>query len=147
MRLNRYLREEDIVKKALDLDEPEIDTKYSDESIIRRTEIIEDAIMAAEKIKDDEAREAIIADLEDKLDKWENVKKETEPAPPTKEEPTEEEPTEEEPTEEEPTEEEPEEEEPEEEEDSEDEPEGEEEEDTEEEESKEEEDDERKKVK
>jgi len=94
MRLNRYIREEDIVKTGLDTDEPEVNRKYSKESIKKRIDIIKSAINAAEEQKGDEdAKEAVIADLEDKLDKWKNVEGETKPAPPPP--PEEEEPEEE----------------------------------------------------
>jgi hypothetical protein len=95
MRLEKYIKEEDVVQKALALDEPEVGGDYSEDYVNKRKDIITAAL---ESIKgDDEATEAMIADLKDKLDKWENVKKETKPkkpAPPP-EEKKEEEPEEE----------------------------------------------------
>lgn len=82
MRLNRYISEENAIQKGLEVDEPEVKIKYSDESVTKRLTIIKSAISAAKKLKDDEAKEATLSDLEDKLNKWENVDKETKPAPP-----------------------------------------------------------------
>ena len=63
---------------ALNVDEPEVAKKYSDEYVAKRIAIIQDALKKVRgKSMDDEAKEAIMADLNDKLDKWENVDKET----------------------------------------------------------------------
>ena len=77
MRLNKFLTEED----ALDIEEPETDGDYSDRVVKQNIEKIKKAISKLGEPKND-AEEAILADLEDKLDKWKNVDKETEPAGP-----------------------------------------------------------------
>jgi 3-hydroxyacyl-CoA dehydrogenase len=83
MRLEKYIKEEDIVQKALALDEPEVGGDYNEDYVNKRVDIITTAL---ESIKgDDEASEAIIRDLKDKLEKWENVEKYSKPkksAPP-----------------------------------------------------------------
>jgi len=99
MRLNRFLTEEGAVQSALDIEEPEVDGKYSERVINDNIDKIEKAISKLGKPKDD-AEEAILSDLEDKLDKWNNVDKETKPAgpgkPPEGEQPAGEEPPKEE---------------------------------------------------
>ena len=79
MRLNRYMNEED---SALDIEEPEVGGEYSDRVVKDNIKKIEKAIS---KIGDpkDEGEEAILSDLEDKLDKWKNVDKETKSIGPT----------------------------------------------------------------
>jgi len=95
MRLNRFLNEEDIIQKGLDTNEPEVNKKYSDRVIKSNKKTINKAISKLGKPSND-ADEAILSDLEDKLDKWENVKKETKPAGPfTEKEPEEKDPPEE----------------------------------------------------
>ena len=83
MRLKNYLNEEDLIKKGLSVDEPEVGEKYSDEDIEKKKKIIEKALSMAEKQEDSESKDAIIADLQDKLNKWENVDKETKKAGPS----------------------------------------------------------------
>lgn len=82
MRLTNYLNEDDI-QKGLSVDEPESGGKYSDESVKEKIKVIEKALSMAKKQKNSEASDAIVADLEDKLDKWENVDRETKPAGPS----------------------------------------------------------------
>jgi len=76
MRFKNYINEN--YKKALNIGEPETGGKYSDDSVQRRIKEIEAGIKDANKLPDDEHKEGIIADLEDKLDKWSNVDQETE---------------------------------------------------------------------
>jgi len=76
MRFKNYINEN--YKKALNIGEPETGGKYSDDSVARRIKEIEAGIKDANKLPDDEHKEGIIADLEDKLDKWQNVDQETE---------------------------------------------------------------------
>ncbi len=82
MRFEKFMRED--TSDALNVDEPEVAKKYSEEYVAKRIAIIQDAIKKVRgKSMDDEAKEAIMADLNDKLDKWENVDKETKaPEPP-----------------------------------------------------------------
>lgn len=83
MRLTRFLYEEDAVKKALEIEEPAVGEEYSDEEVKWRISDIKDAIEVQKKNGvESEADNALLKDLEDKLDKWENVDKETEPAGP-----------------------------------------------------------------
>jgi len=82
MRLNNYLNEDDI-QKGLSVDEPESGGKYSDDVVKMNIKIVEKALSIAKKQEDSEANNAIVADLEDKLDKWKNVDKETKPAGPS----------------------------------------------------------------
>lgn len=88
MRFKNYVNEN--YKKALNIGEPEVGSKYSDDAVQRRITTIEAGIKDANKLPDDEHKEGILADLEDKLDKWSNVDQETEapkaPAPPEGEE-------------------------------------------------------------
>ena len=78
MRFVRFMNED--VTDALEVNEPEVGKKYSDEYVSKRIDIIQAAIkkVRGQKMNDD-AKEAIMADLNDKLDKWENVDKETKP--------------------------------------------------------------------
>ena len=98
MRFNRYIREEDSVQSALDIDEPEIGEKYSERVISQNKKSIENAISKVGDPNDD-AEEAILSDLEDKLEKWNNVEKEIEAVGPFPED-GEEDPPEEDPPEE-----------------------------------------------
>ena len=82
MRLSNYLNEDDI-QKGLSVDEPESGGKYSDDVVKINIKIVEKALSIAKKQEDSEANNAIVADLEDKLDKWKNVDKETKPAGPS----------------------------------------------------------------
>jgi len=71
MRFNRYLREEDIIKKALSISEPEVGMKYTKDEVASNISIIKDALDSlSEKDVD------IKRDLLDKLDKWKNWKEE-----------------------------------------------------------------------
>lgn len=83
MRLRYFLKEEDIVQTALDIIEPKVKGKYSERVIKNNKETIEKAISKVGEPKD-EAEEAILSDLEDKLEKWNNIEKETKPAGPIK---------------------------------------------------------------
>lgn len=81
--------EEDIIKKALSLDEPEVNSDY-DVSIVadnlkilriaigKQTEIV-GGIKDEEKLK---AARAILTDLNDKEEKWSNWREEIEPKGP-----------------------------------------------------------------
>ena len=102
MRLTQYLNEEDVIKRGLSVDEPEVGEDYTEEEV---TDHLLPVLAALDHLRkkgiESDADEAIFRDLKDKKDKWENVDKETKPAGPDKtEEPAEEEPAEEEPEEE-----------------------------------------------
>ena len=108
MRLKNFLNE-DIVAQALDLPEPEVGDKYPPEKVNRYLEIINKALDAMKKKEENDANDAIVADLRDKKEKWGNVEKETkpvktktEPPPGEEEKPPEAAPPEEEPKEAEP---------------------------------------------
>ena len=83
MRLTRFLTEKDNIVKGLSINEPEIGEEYSDEEVKKNITAIKDAI-AAQKSKgtESEADNALLKDLTDKLEKWENVDQETKPAGP-----------------------------------------------------------------
>jgi len=71
------------VQDALGIDEPEVGKKYDDEAVAARKSQLEAAIKQLRgQSMDDEAKEAMMADLNDKLDKWENVDSETAPPEP-----------------------------------------------------------------
>lgn len=78
MRLRRFLNEEDTIKKALSMDEPEPNSKYEKDEVKSIIKILKDAI-DAQKSKDtsQDSSKAILKDLKDKLDKWLNWKEET----------------------------------------------------------------------
>ena len=82
MRLARFLNEEDVIKKGLSVMEPEVGEKYSDEEVKEYTSTVKDAIAAQKKEDMNDAAKAILKDLEDKLDKWENIDSETKAAGP-----------------------------------------------------------------
>ena len=82
MRLSRFLNEEDVIKKGLSVSEPEVGEEYSDDEVKEYISIIKNAIGAQKKEEMDDAAKAILKDLEDKLNKWENVDTETEPVGP-----------------------------------------------------------------
>lgn len=83
MRLTRFLYEEDNIKKGLSIKEPEVGNDYSDEEVKEYIATIKDAISAQKsKGTESEADAAIMKDLEDKLDKWENIDSETKAAGP-----------------------------------------------------------------
>lgn len=91
MRFFEYIYE-DIVQKALEIDEPDVAKKYSDDMVKKRIDMLKTAISQAKKKSyvDDDSKEAVIIDLEDKLDKWQNLEKSTEPnRPPAEEQPPE----------------------------------------------------------
>jgi len=83
MRLAKFMKE-DITTDALEIGEPEVGKKYSDDYVSKRVDILQKALKKIRgKAMNDDAKEAIMADLNDKLDKWENVDKETKaPEPP-----------------------------------------------------------------
>lgn len=76
MRLTRFLNEEDSIKKALSIPEPEVGETYSDEEVKEYITVLKDALGSKG------ADGAMIKDIQDKLDKWENVDVETKPAGP-----------------------------------------------------------------
>ena len=83
MRLTRFLYEGDVIKKALEIEEPAVGEEYSDEEIKWRISDIKDAIDVQKKNGiESEVNNALLKDLTDKLEKWENVDQETEPAGP-----------------------------------------------------------------
>lgn len=88
MRLKRFLNEENSIKKGLAIDEPEVGNEYDEEEIASKKEILQIAIgkqteilskMKKSNASDDqlEAARAIMADLKDKQEKWDNPEKET----------------------------------------------------------------------
>lgn len=82
MKFEKYITE-NAVQKALAIKEPEVAKKYNDNLIKKYKDMIESALAEAEKMEDSDSKDAIVADLEDKLDKWNNVNKETTaPKPP-----------------------------------------------------------------
>lgn len=85
MRFNKFLQE-NVVQDALALSEPEIGKKYPDAVIAKKKSLIQQAISSLEgkKMANDEAKEAMMADLVDKQEKWNNVEKETAPPDPPK---------------------------------------------------------------
>lgn len=85
MRLKRYLIES-AIQDALDLPEPTVGGRYSEEQVKKYLDLIEKAIKEVGKKEDNEANAAILNDLEDKKEKWSNVEKETKPVK-TKQEP------------------------------------------------------------
>lgn len=94
MRLKNFLNE-DIVKQALDLPEPETGGDYPSEKVKRYLDMINKALEAMKKKEENDANDAIVADLRDKKEKWSNIDKETKPVklkpsePPTEKEPAE----------------------------------------------------------
>jgi hypothetical protein len=83
MRLARFLNEKDVVKQGLSVMEPEIGEEYSDEEVKEYISIIKNAIGAQKKEEMNDAAKAMLKDLEDKLNKWENVDSETKPVGPS----------------------------------------------------------------
>ncbi len=76
-RFKQFLKETS-VQDALSIDEPEVGKKYDDEAVADRKSRLLDAIKQLRgQTADDEAKEAMMADLNDKLEKWENVGDET----------------------------------------------------------------------
>ena len=82
MKFYKYLNEDDI-QKGLAVDEPEVSKEYSTDIVKKKIKVIKKALSMAKKEKESKANDAIIADLNDKLDKWKNVDSETEPAGPS----------------------------------------------------------------
>ena len=87
MRLKRFLNEEDSIKKALAMEEPEVGEEYSEEEVASKLEVLQIAIgKQAESLgklkkgngSEDQLKAArgIMADLEDKEEKWDNWEKE-----------------------------------------------------------------------
>jgi hypothetical protein len=80
MRFYKYLNEEDIVQKALSMDEPKTGKKYNKEDIEKKLDLLNKAIELQSNIydndQDNESLEAILNDLLDKKDKWSNWKEE-----------------------------------------------------------------------
>lgn len=83
MRLFDYIYE-GIVDKALSIGEPEVGKKYMDDYVEKVKSQLKTALAQAKKDSyvDDDAKNAVLSDLQDKLNKWENVEKETKPAKP-----------------------------------------------------------------
>ena len=79
MRFKRFLVE-DSISSALSLDEPEVGRKYGTSAVKRKVVTIKSAIDTLSKKEQTDATEAQMADLEDKLDKWQNVDSETKPS-------------------------------------------------------------------
>jgi two-component system chemotaxis sensor kinase CheA len=83
MRLFDYLYE-DAIRDGLEVSEPEINRDYSDEFVKNNIKTIKTALSQTKKKKfsDEETKSSVVADLEDKLNKWKNVDKETKAPPP-----------------------------------------------------------------
>jgi len=79
MRYFRYLTEENVISKALNLPEPKVGGDYPPEKVKRYIKIIEDALAAMANKEESESNDAIVSDLRDKKSKWKNVNKETKP--------------------------------------------------------------------
>jgi len=114
MRLLKFLNEENMVKKALSIDEPKVNGDYDEVEVADNLEAIRIAIgkqteeiAKLRKSGSDEslkAARAVLSDLKDKEDKWSNWEKEVKskgPNPPPEGAPEEEAPEEEAPEEEE----------------------------------------------
>jgi len=86
MRFNNYLTE-DIVSKALALEEPKVGGDYAPEKAKRYVELINQALEAMRKRDESEANDAIVQDLRDKKKKWSNINKSTKPTKTKQEEP------------------------------------------------------------
>lgn len=86
MRLLNYLKE-DIIQKALEIEEPEVGKKYPSEKVKRYLKMIEDALKEMKKKQENDTNDAIVQDLRDKKDKWKNLDKETKPVITKQEEP------------------------------------------------------------
>lgn len=78
MRYFKYLNE-DVVSKALALDEPHIGKDYPPEKVKRYVELINKALSAMQSREESETNDNIVQDLRDKKKKWSNVKQETKP--------------------------------------------------------------------
>jgi len=83
MRFTRFLKES-VIDDALKVDEPSVRRKYSEEGVKKKLDLIQKAIKELRNNDkyDDDAKDAIMADLEDKQDKWSNVDSETKPPKP-----------------------------------------------------------------
>lgn len=92
MKYFNYLKE-DVIQKALALDEPKVGGNYPPEKVKRYVELINKALEAMKSKEENDTNDAIVQDLRDKKKKWSNVKGETKPkktkleVPPEKEEP------------------------------------------------------------
>ena len=78
MRYFSYLKE-DIIQKALALDEPETGKDYPSEKVKRYLEMINKALEAMKSKEENDTNDSIVQDLRDKKKKWSNVKGETKP--------------------------------------------------------------------
>lgn len=79
MRYLKYLNEEDVIQKALALDEPETGKDYPSEKVKRYLELINKALEAMKSKEENDTNDSIVQDLRDKKKKWSNVDKETAP--------------------------------------------------------------------
>lgn len=73
MKFYKFLNEEDIIQKALNLDEPEKGEEYPPEKVKRYLDIIDKALEAMKNAENNDANDAIVEDLRDKKKKWSNV--------------------------------------------------------------------------
>ena len=89
MRYFRYLTEENIVSKALNIPEPKVGGDYPPEKVQRYIETINKALEAMKKKEENDANDAIVQDLRNKVKSWQNVDKETKPIKTKKEVPPE----------------------------------------------------------
>ena len=78
MKLKNFLKE-GIVQQALNIPEPEVGGDYPPEKVKRYMEIIDKALDAMKDKDNNDANDAIVADLRDKKKKWGSVDKETKP--------------------------------------------------------------------
>ena len=85
----RQLLEGNIVDQALALPEPEVGDDYASEKVKRYLEIINKALDSMKSKDNNDANDAIVADLRDKKKKWSGVDKETAPVKVKKEIPPE----------------------------------------------------------
>jgi len=83
----RQLLEGSIIDQALSLPEPEVGGDYASEKVKRYIEICTKALDAMKSKDNNDANDAIVADIRDKKKKWGNVDKETAPVKVKQEEP------------------------------------------------------------
>lgn len=77
MRLSKFLNEENPVRKALKLDDPNDNEEYLKDTVIERIDLIRNAISVQKKNLDDtdKIQTGIMSDLLKKLRKWTDILK------------------------------------------------------------------------
>ncbi len=85
MRYLNYLQEKESpkqnekVKKALNLGEPQVGGDYAPEKVKRYLKIIDDALAVMKNAEENDFNDAVVADLRNKKKAWQNVDQETKP--------------------------------------------------------------------